>query len=341
MTAMTTSRRTLIAGVLCAAFSMSSTAREPAPSHYRPGRSVSGTIRLCGDEHMAAITHRWAKAFRKFQPDVQFEFKLAGTGAAMPCIYSDTGDIALLGRESDITDDNGFFKSVGGYKPLRLELMNGSLDVPGLSAAPVVFVHKDNPLARLTLAQLDAIFGVEHRRGLDNIRTWGELGLTGAWKDRTIHLYGYDIESEDGLHFVRTVLLESRKLNWDRLTEFNDHGSNDSGRRIVRALEDDRDGLALSNLKFADAGVKAVPVAAGEGAPGVLASERTIVSRRYPLARRTYAFVNRRPGTPLDAKLDEFLRYVLSADGQRELSREHGYLPLSRETRAQQIELLK
>jgi len=263
----------------------------------------------------------------------------------MPGIYHNVADLALLGRESDITDDNGFFKSVGGYKPLRLELMNGSLDVPGQSAAQVVLAHRDNPLSRLTVPQLDAIFGYEHRRGTENIRTWGQLGLTGEWSDKPIHLYAYDIESEDGLYFARSVLADSRKLNWENLTEFRDvekpgGGVMESGQRIVDALRNDRYGLAISNARYAIPGVKPIAIAAHESAPYYQATAANVVARVYPLARRTYAFLNQPPGQALDPKMSEFMRYVLSREGQHDVMRAHGYQPLSSEVLLDQLAAL-
>ncbi|WP_144007064.1 PstS family phosphate ABC transporter substrate-binding protein [Pelomonas sp. KK5] len=306
------------------------------PGEPLAASSATGAIRICGDEHMAAIAARWAEGFRTLRPDASVEFKLTGTASAMPCIYGTTGDIALLGRESDITDDNGFFKSVGGYPPLRLELMNGSLDVPGQSAAQAVFVHADNPLRQLTVAQLEGLFGVEDRRGPGNIRTWGELGLGGEWQDKPVHLYGHDIDSEDGLWFVRQVLQESRKLNWEQLAEFDDGGA-----KSMAALRGDRYGLAVSNLKYANPGTRVLAIAAHEKAPFVAPSARSVIARDYPLARRTFAFVNRKPGMPLDPTLAAFLAYVLSPQGQGELLRLHGYLPLSEPLRVQQLDLLK
>jgi phosphate transport system substrate-binding protein len=313
---------------------------------YRPEQTVSGTIRIWGDEHMADVTKYWAEGFRKFHPQIKFETRLVGSGAAMPGIYHNVADLALLGRESDITDDNGFFKSVGGYNPLRLELMGGSLDVPGKSSAHVIFAHKDNPLSKLTVAQLDAIFGHEHRRGLNNIRTWGELGLTGEWKDQAIKLYGYDIESEDGLYFMRTVLADSRKLNWDNLREFTDIRNPDgslleSGQQIIDALQKDRYGLAVSNMRYANSRVKAIAIAECESAPYYHADEKSLISRKYPLARKTYAFLNRRPGESLDPRIKEFLRYALSFQGQRDVVRDHGYLPLGSEVLSEQLHKLK
>jgi phosphate transport system substrate-binding protein len=323
-------------------------AREVASiAPYRPAQTVSGTIRIWGDEHMSTVTRYWAEGFRRFHPQIKFEMKLAGTGAAMPGIYHNVADLALLGRESDITDDNGFFKSVGGYNPLRLELMNGSFDAPGKSSAQVVFAHRDNPLSKLTVAQLDAIFGHEHRRGLENIRTWGELGLTGEWKDKPIHLYGYDIESEDGLQFMRTVLADSRKLNWENLKEYSDiknpsDGSVlESGRQIVDALQEDRYGLAVSSARYASSMVKPIAIATCETASYYFATRENIISRKYPLARKTYAFLNQRPGQSLDPKMKEFMRYVLSREGQRDITREQGYLPLSSAVLSEQLNKLK
>jgi phosphate transport system substrate-binding protein len=335
-------------GVVAACFSASGSCAPDAASipHYRPGQAVSGTIRIWGDEHMQDVTKYWAEGFRRFHPQIAFERKLVGTGAAMPGIYHNVADLALLGRESDITDDNGFFKSVGGYKPLRLELMNGSLDAPGKSCALVIFTHKDNPLSKLTVAQLDAIFGHEHRRGLDNIRTWGELGLTGEWKDQPINLYAYDIDSEDGLYFVRSVLAESRKLNWQHLREFSDIRNPDgstleSGRQIMGALQQDRFGLAVSSLRYANPMVKPIAIAVHESAPYFQANEGNILSGKYPLARKTYAFLNQQPGKPLDPKMKEFIRYVLSREGQRDVARDHGYLPLSAEVLSEQLNKVK
>jgi phosphate transport system substrate-binding protein len=338
----------LVAAIVAIVCSFAAPARADearAIPHYRPAQSVSGTIRIWADEHMGTVLRCWAEGFRKFQPRVTFETRLVGSGAAMPGIYHNVADLALLGRESDITDDNGFFKSVGGYKPLRLELMNGSLDVPGESSAQVVFVHRDNPLSRLTVAQLDAIFGYEHRRGPESISTWGQLGLTGEWSDKPIHLYAYDIESEDGLHFVRSVLAESRKLNWENLTEFSDvekpNGEVlESGQRIIDALRRDRYGLAISNASYSDPRVKPIAIAAHESAPYYQATTATVISRLYPLSRRTYAFLNQPPGKPLDPKMGEFMRYVLSREGQRDVVRAHGYLPLSRKVLLDQLAVL-
>src|ERR1700738_3672804 len=276
-----------IAAINCRAQAVSSAPR------YQPQQIVTGTIRIWGGESMSAVTKRWAEAFRKYHPAINFEIKLMGTATAMPALYMNQADLALLGRESNSTDDNGFLH-VLYYAPVRFELMTGSLEVPGESYALVVFVHKDNPLSKLTIAQLDAIFGCEHRHGLDNIRRWGQLGLSGEWKDKRIKLYSYDAESGTGLFFLHAALGDSRKMNWENLKEFRDIKNPDgstyeSGQQIIDALEKDRFWMAVSSIHYATPGLKAVALAATDGGQFYSATKDNLITRKYPLRRLTYA----------------------------------------------------
>lgn len=313
---------------------------------YKPEQSVSGTIRIWGHDYMSAVTQYWARGFQRFHPEARFEIVLKGSAAATPGLYSGAADIALLGRENNVTDDNGFGR-VKQYKPLRLELMGGSLDQPGKSDALVVFVHRDNPLARMTLAQLDAVFGHEHRQGMGgNLRMWDELGVGGEWAGRPIRLYAYHADTGAGEFFRNTALLGSHKMNWDNLTEYRDRRRSDgtvyrSAEQIIDALRQDRYGMAISSLRFAHAEVKPIALAAHERGAYFQATRASLVARDYPLARRTYAFVDKPPGKPLDPKVKEFLRYVLSDEGQADVVRDHGYLPLNREVLATQLARLE
>lgn len=228
---------------------------------------------------------------------------------------------------------------MGGYQPLKIEPMNGSLDMPGASCAHAVYVHPDNPLQRLTVAQLEAIFGHEHRRGAANVRTWGDLGLKGDWAHQPIRLYAHDIETDPGLHL-------SRKLNWDNFTEFTgDAATRESAnvleRRIVHAVAHDRFGMSVGCGGFGGAEVKAVAIAEHERPPYVQATKATIVARTYPLARRTYAFLNVPPDKNMEPKMKEFMRYVLSREGQADVQRSGAYLPLSGNDASEQLRLLR
>lgn len=301
---------------------------------YQSKETVSGTIRIWGDDRMETLMSYWQEGFRKFHPDVRFETKLMGTGTGMAGLYTGVADLALMGRDSTSSEIMAF-EWVFRYKPLGIEVATGSLDVPGKTFAVTVFVHKDNPLSKLTLAQIDAIFGSEHLRGPRNIRTWGELGLTGDWKDKPIHPYGYDVETGTGWFFRQTVFRGSDKWNCD-VKEFADAKRSDgafidAGGRILEALAQDRYGIAYSNLGFMNPQVKPIAVASADGAPFYEATKDNLTQRQYALTRAASIYVNRTPGKKLDSKVQEFLRYILSKEGQQEVVREGDFLPLIEE----------
>jgi phosphate transport system substrate-binding protein len=322
---------------------------------YAAGQTVSGTIRLWGNDQMLAVAKQWQKGFQKYHPDIKFETNLMGTGTGMAGLYSGVADLALMGRASTPKEIMAF-EWVFGYKPLGIEVMTGSLDAPGKSPALAVFVHKDNPLSRLTLAQLDAVFGCEHRRGLDNIRTWGQLGLEGEWKDKPINIYSYDAETGTAAFFRETVLNGSRKWNWERMKEFKDVKNPDgstyeSSQQILNVLATDRYGIGIASLRRGSRNVKPVALASRNGEPAYEATQQNLVQRKYPLTRVASVYINRQPGRQVDAKIvdakivdpkiKEFLRYVLSREGQQDIVRVGDYLPLPKEVVIQQIEKLE
>jgi phosphate transport system substrate-binding protein len=215
---------------------------------------------------------------------------------------------------------------------------NGSVGAPGKSHALAVLFHRDNPLERLTLAQLDAAFGCEHRRGGASARTWGDLGAGGAWAAQPIHLYAYDAESGNGAFFRQVALRGSRKWNWAALTEFT---GPDADRRIVAALARDRFGIAVASPAAATPEVKVVGLAEAAAGPAGTPTRASLIGRTYPLGRVVAAYFNRAPGRPLDPKVAEFLRYVLSREGQEDVAREGDYLPLSPATGREQLRSLE
>ena len=313
---------------------------------YQPPENRTQTIRLWGDRHMESLASAWARAYQAAHPEISFEIKLLGNGTAMPALYLGLADLALFGRDT-IATDNDAFAHVLKYDPLRVELGTGSLDAPGHATALALFVHRDNPLAWLTLLQVDAIFSAQRRRGAPAaIRTWGDLGLPGEWADRPIHLYSDDMQGMAGLFFERVALQDSRMMNWEHYTEFTDirHPDGtltDAAEQSMAALRADRYGLAISNLHYADARVKVLALAAKAGEPFYAPTRENLIARTYPLTRSIFACANQRPGQPLDPKTRDFLRFVLSAEGQQVLSQEGSYLPLAAGNARAQLQKLE
>ena len=316
---------------------------------YAPEGKVAGTIRLWGHgspkhDFVGKLVKAWTDGFAKYQPDVKFENHMYGTASAIGAIYTGAGDLAILGEEISPTATAAFLREKH-YMPTGVEIATGSLDVNYFDYAHMIFVHKENPLKGLTLAQLDAIFGAEHRRGPRNFRTWGEVGLKGEWTDRHIQPYGWKIEEDFSFFFRDVVMAGSHRWNED-LKEYAhviqaDGSTYEHGRRILDALAQDPAGIALSNLRFANAQVRALPLAWTDDGPYYEPTKANLISRKYPLTRVIPAFFDHTPGTPVDPKIREFLRYILSREGQRALVTESDYLPISVEANHEQLEKLK
>jgi phosphate transport system substrate-binding protein len=315
---------------------------------YQAEQQVSGTIRLWGhgsfkSDFMGKLIKSWADGFAKYQPGVSLENRMYGTASAIGALYTGKGDVAILGEEISPAAAAAFERAKH-YPPLGIEVATGSLDVEFFDYSHVVFVHKDNPLSRVTLAQADAIFGAEHRRGPRNIRTWGELGLTGEWADKRIQPYGWK-DLDFSLFIQEAMLGGSHRWNND-LKEFGhihrpDGSIYEHGRQILDALATDRFGIAISNLRFANPQVKPLALASRDGEPYTEATKANLISRTYPLTRIIPAFIDRKPGQPIDPKVREFLRYILSREGQQDIVRDTGYLPLNVQVLREQLKKLQ
>jgi phosphate transport system substrate-binding protein len=312
---------------------------------YRPGEQVAGTIRLWGHgsfrrDFMGRLVRAWIERFHAYQPRVVFENRMYGTASAIGALYTDAGDIAILGEEISPAARRAFLRA-RGYEPTGIEIATGSLDVNYYDYAHMIFVHRDNPLTRLSLAQLEGIFGTENRRGAGPIRTWGDLGLSGDWAEKPIQPYGWKTDVDFALFFRERVLEDSHRWN-PSIREFV-HGTRpdgrqyDHGQRILDALSQDRCGIAISNLRYATGGVKALALAWKDGGPWCEANVASLVSRCYPLTRIIPAYIDRPPGRPVDPAQREFLRFVLSREGQAALLDLSGYLPLGAAFRAREL----
>jgi phosphate transport system substrate-binding protein len=212
--------------------------------------------------------------------------------------------------------------------------------------AHMIFVHRDNPLAHLSVQQLDAIFGAEHRRGaLRDLRTWGELGVGGEWANQRIQPYGWKVDEDFALFFREAVLAGSHRWNTD-LREFvhvmrADGTQYDHGQQILDALARDRFGIAISNVRYANPDVKALALGTRNDGPFYAPTPANLIAQTYPLVRIIPAFVDRAPGQPIDPKVREFLSYVLSREGQQAVRDASSYLPLGADIVRAEKEKLK
>src|SRR5258708_7097469 len=319
---------------------------------YVPQQKVSGVIRNYGFG-FGGVYKIWEGGLREFQPDVSFDDKFPTSDAAFPALVTGVTDLAPDGGEPAITEELSFFE-VYGYHATDITVASGTYDVDGRSPGIVVYVHPDNPLTQLTLAQLDGIFGAERTGGLrgfkwtlsegrsaaGNIRTWGQLGLTGDWADKPVQTYGH-APSGTARFFQLRVLHNCDKWN-PNYREYVETGSKMIGdddksaqlgglqHMLKDELARDRYGIAWTVVPQANKvpGLKPIALAVRAGGPYVVPSKATFHDRSSPLVRNLYIYLNRKPGTPVDPKLREFLRYVLSRDCQEAILALRNYLPL-------------
>jgi phosphate transport system substrate-binding protein len=339
-------RKRLLPIVLLAA-SSSVLAQEPNYlqnlEHYQPQHSVSGTIRNWGNNYIPALMQRWEDGFRKYQPGVHFKTDLKGTEASMAGLYGGIADLAFIGREAYEPELNAF-KDRFGYEPLGIEISSGSFNTPHKTFALMVFVHKDNPLKGLTMAQLQAIFGCGESAA-QTVRTWGDVGLTGEWAARPIHGYGYKFDTGMAAYFNRAVLQNSGKWN-DSLKDFdNGRDSNgeviNAGIYVLQALANDPNGIGFANVAHQkNDSVRVVPLARNAGDPFINPTKYTAWTREYPITRFTTVYVNRPPGKAIDPTVREFIRYILSWEGMQSVLEDGAYLPLNEKLLEEQLKKL-
>lgn len=307
---------------------------------YEPQAHVAGTIRTWGHVFVKDAMVRWEKEFQRFQPDVKFEDNLVSSAAAMGALFTKTADIGFIGRELRPMEGAGYAR-VMKAKPYGFQVMTGAYTNPDKSVALGIFVHRDNPLVRLTVAQLDAIFGVELKQGAPaKIRRWGQLGLTGEWADQPITVYQGVLDAAPAFYFSVEVMKGS--LLWNEATRVFDDidrpgvPTYTAGQQIVDALAHDRYGIALAGAGTPNPNVKLIAVARTAAGPFLAPTVENVADRQYLFARSVWLYINRTPGAPIDPKLKEFLRFIFSREGQAAVKAEGEYFPLTPELAAAQ-----
>jgi phosphate transport system substrate-binding protein len=278
------------------------------PAYQRAG-GVSGTLNSVGSDTMNNLMTLWGETFAKMHPNVKIQVEGKGSSTAPPALIAGTAQFGPMSRAMRPTEIDQFERKYG-YKPTQLRTSYDAL---------AVYVHKDNPIDKLTLAQVDGMFSKSRRRGGRNVATWGQVALTGDWANRPLSLYGRNSASGTYGFFKEHVL-----NNGDYKDTVKEQPGSAS---VVQGVTEDRFGVGYSGIGYRTSGVKVVSLAAKEGAFSD-GSYPDVVSGKYPLARFLYLYVNRAPNKPLDPVVREFLKLVFSKEGQ-EVVLKDGYLPLT------------
>ncbi|HXX94918.1 MAG TPA: phosphate ABC transporter substrate-binding protein [Planctomycetota bacterium] len=276
---------------------------------YKTVSGISGNLSSVGSDTMNNLMALWGETFKKFYPNVNIQIEGKGSGTAIPALIAGAAQIGPMSRPPKDTEADLFEKKFG-YKPL---VIRTSVD------ALAIFLNKDNPLKSLSLAQADAIFSKSRRRNNPEITTWGQLGLTGEWAEKPISIYGRNSASGTYGFFKEHTLKNG---------DFKDEVKEQPGSAaVVQAVGQDKFAIGYSGIGYATSGVRAVPLVESTGGEAVEANAENAYSGAYPLARFLYVAVNKPPSKSMDPLTHEFLKLILSKEGQESVVKD-GYFPI-------------
>jgi phosphate transport system substrate-binding protein len=307
-------------------FSLSTAANavevDPHLPAYAPMSVGAAVIKSVGSDTMGELMRNWASAFSKLNPDVKFEIESKGSGAAPAALADGTSQLGPMSRPMRSEEYEPFEKKYG-YHPASF---------PAAVDALAIYVNKDNPIQCLTIKQLDRIFSTGYGPGEGGkISTWGDLGLTGEWASHPITLIGRNVLSGTHDVFVQAVLEHK---------DFREGLKEQPGSaEVVKAVAEDKYAIGYSGIGFLTDQVRAVPLAVASGYECYDTSPASTYSGNYPLARYLYVYLNKAPDKPLDPPTLEFVKYVLSKDGQIETIKS-GFYPITDEIRAKDLKAL-
>jgi len=283
---------------------------DPAIPAYQKVSGISGNLSSVGSDTLANLMTLWAESYKREYPNLNIQIQAAGSSTAPPALTEGTAGIGPMSRKMKDAELQAFEQRFG-YPPTA---------VPVAIDALAIFVNKDNPLRQLTLEQVDAIFSSTRLcGGPHELKTWGDLGLTGDWARRPIQRFGRNSVSGTYGYFKEAALCRG-----DFRANVNEQPGSAS---VVQAISQSLGGIGYSGIGYQTASVHTLALARQGTTDFVADNQENTLSGRYPLARYLYVYVNKAPNRPLNPLEGEFLRLILSRNGQEAVVKD-GYIPL-------------
>jgi len=309
----------IVAVLLLIPFSAQSVTTDEPDYERNPG--VAGKITSVGSDTMANLMTFWSQEFKALYPQVRFQIQASGSSTAPPALIEGTATIGPMSRAlkpSEIRD----FTRTHGYPPLVLKVAMDAI---------AIFVERKNPLQGITLKQVDSVFSqTQYCAGDGPINTWGELGITDPDYRSPIRLYGRNsVSGTYGLFKIMAL------CDGDFRQAVNEQPGSAS---VVLSVASGENAMGYAAYGYKTAGVRALPLGEHKEAYIPLTME-TVRNESYPYTRYLYIMVNKQPGKPLPTLEREFLRFVLSKQGQLQVLRD-GYFPIREDVLLRQRRLL-
>ncbi|MAA71544.1 MAG: phosphate-binding protein [Bermanella sp.] len=276
---------------------------------YTKSSGVSGNVSSVGSDTLANMMTLWAESFKREYPNVNIQIQAAGSSTAPPALTEGTSNLGPMSRKMKDKEIESF-ENRFGYKPTA---------VPVAIDALAVFVNKDNPIKGLKMKEVDAIFSRTRKCGIaQSMDTWGDVGLDGAWSGKKVELYGRNSVSGTYGYFKKVALCKGDFKN----TVKEQPGS----ASVVQAVSSSVNGVGYSGMGYQTSSVRAVPLSK-KGGDYISATPENAVNGSYPLSRFLYVYVNKKPNKELAPIEREFLKMILSQQGQAIVAKD-GYIAL-------------
>ena len=221
---------------------------DPGLAKYAKVEGLRGTLNAAGSDTMLELQTLMAEDFRKLYPQVKIQVEGKGSSTAPPALIEGTVQLGNMSRAMKNQEIDAFEEKFG-YEPTRFDVALDTL---------AVFVNKDNPVAALSLPQVDAIFSKTRQCGLaGELSTWGQLGLTGSWQTAPVSLYGRNAASGTYGYFKDHALCKG---------DFKDSVKEQPGSAsVVQGIEKDPYGIGYSGIGYVTSGVRAGADRPGRG----------------------------------------------------------------------------
>lgn len=337
----------------------------PELPRYVPKHSIVGGVRIIGSELKNAV-NQLAAEFAKFHPGAKMSTShIPSSEGGIAGLYLGLSDVAPMGDDAKITDLMPFYNTYG-YMPTEISVATGGYEKRGSLFAWAIVVHKDNPLNEISVEELERVFGAERTGGWElinnnyhyssryarsrdrDIRTWGQLGLKGDYANREIGTFGYSAPGF-ATYFERNWFHWSKKWNpnFREFVEEKQSTQDATGKTVtstyaLEQLSKDKYSIGLAALmhvkNYPD--LKVLRVSHRKGGEPIALTPDNVADRSYPLIRDAYFYINKRPDGYIDPKAEEFMRFVLSREGQEIIARVGYYYPLSAEYVKEQLKKL-
>ncbi len=277
---------------------------------YKAVSGISGNLSSVGSDTLANLMTLWAESFKRAYPNVNIQIQAAGSSTAPPGLTEATSNFGPMSRKMK-SKEIAAFEDRYGYKPTA---------IPVAIDALAVYVNKDNPAKGFAIPDVDAVFSSTRKCGGDkDIKKWGGLGLSGAWENRDIQIYGRNSVSGTYGYFKKKALCKG-----DYKNNVNEQPGSAS---VVQSVSTSVNGIGYSGIGYKTSGVRAVPLSKKVGGDFIEATPDNAVSGKYPLSRFLYVYVNKHPNKELAPLEKEFIKLILSQQGQAVVIKD-GYIPL-------------